>query len=209
MAAAIDRYNRVVARERNLIAYYFLSMAHLNAGHWEEGLNLFHKMANLAPERKVFAYQLRRLLEHMASREPESAVRIEALSPWETLDTENQRKRILVVEDSPTTRKVIAITLGQQGYEIIEARDGFEALSKLNDRRPHLILLDLVLPRIDGYAILDIIKKHDQFRHVPVILLTAKDGVLSRWKGRRAGSTAYLTKPFDPKKLVATVEKHI
>lgn len=210
MERAIERYTRVVARERNTTAYYYLSMAHLNAGRWEEALHLFHKLVNLAPERKVFSYQLRRLLDHMASRESDGTAQAETPAPEAPpADAEGRRKRILVVEDSPTTRKVIAITLGQQGYEVIEAKDGLEALGKLNDRSPHLILLDIVLPRMDGYAILDIIRKQEQFRNVPVILLTSKDGVLSKWKGRWAGSTAYLTKPFDPKKLVATIEKHL
>lgn len=210
MEAAIERYSRVVGRERNLTAYYYLGMAHLNAGHWEEALNLFHKMVNLAPDRKIFSYQLRRLLSHMASREPERAVPADvSFHRAAAVDREDPHRRILVVEDSPTTRKVIAIALGQQGYEVIEAKDGFEALSKLSDRPPHLILLDIVLPRMDGYAVLEIIKKQDHLRDIPVILLTSKDGVLSRWKGRRAGSTAYLTKPFDPKDLVETVEKHL
>ncbi len=210
MESAIERYTRVVARERNTTAYYYLSMAHLNAGHWDEALHLFHKLVNLAPERKSFSYQLRRLLDHMASREPDGTARTESPPPeGPATETEGRGKRILVVEDSPTTRKVIAITLGQQGYEVIEAKDGLEALGKLNDRPPHLVLLDIVLPGMDGYAILDIIRKQERFRNVPVILLTSKDGVLSKWKGRWAGSTAYLTKPFDPGKLVATIEKHL
>jgi len=204
---AIGRYQRVVDHERNLTAYYYLGLGHLNAGHWEDALSLFQKMVNMAPERKVFAYQLRRLLAHAASLESSAPPDTEAPPP-EAAENGRQ-KRILVVEDSPTTRKVIAITLGQKGYEVIEARDGFEALSQLNDSRPHLVLLDIVLPRIDGYAVLDIIKKQEQFKDVPVIMLTSKDGVLNRWKGRRAGSTAYLTKPFDPKKLVETIEKHL
>lgn len=207
---AIERYTRVVARERNTTAYYYLSMAHLNVGHWEEALHLFHKLSNLAPERKVFSYQLRRLLDHMASREPDGAAPAETLPvKAPATDADGRRKRILVVEDSPTTRKVIVITLVQQGYEVIEAGDGLEALGKLNEHPPHLILLDLVLPRMDGYAILDVIRKQAQFRDLPVILLTSKDGVLSKWKGRWAGSTAYLTKPFNPKKLVETIEKHL
>ncbi len=210
LQSAIERYTRVVARERNLTAYYYLSMAHLNAGHWDEALSLFHKLVNLDPERKVFAYQLRRLLAHMASRDPEGTDPEQGHPPKEAnADRESPCKRILVVEDSRTTRQVIAITLRQQGYEVIEARDGLEALSRLNDRPPHLVLLDIVLPGMDGYAVLDIIKKQEPFREIPVILLTSKDGVLNKWKGRRAGSTAYVTKPFDPKELVETVEKYL
>jgi len=211
---AIERYTKVIGREKNINAHYYLSMAHLNLDHWEEALNLLHKTVNLDPDKKIFSEQLRVLLNYMASREstcdnlpipnsltePETDVKIE-ISP--------KKKRILVVEDSPTTRKVIAITLGQKGYEIIEASDGLEALSMLNEGKPDLILLDIILPKMDGYKILEIIKKNTDFKNIPVIMLTSRDGMLSKLKGRFAGSTAYLTKPFEPSNLVETIEKYI
>jgi twitching motility two-component system response regulator PilG len=214
LEGAVERYTRVIGREKNLNAYYYLSLAHLNLGHWEEALTVFHKTVNLAPDRKVLSDQLRMLLRHMASREvgadpAEDWPRPEGGRADDSAETASDRKRILVVEDSPTTRKVISITLGQKGYEIIEAKDGLEALSKLNEGQPDLILLDIILPKMDGYKILEIIKKNALFKHIPVIMLTSKDGMISKWKGRLAGSTAYLTKPFDPKMLVATIEKHI
>ncbi len=206
LESAIERYTKVIGRERNVNAYYYLSLAHLNLAHWEEALNLFHKTVNLAPDKPVFSDQLRILLKHMASVEPVHEPEPEPMRP---APEAREKKRILVVEDSPTTRKVISITLGQKGYEIIEARDGLEALSKLNDNKPDLILLDIVLPKMDGYKILEIIKGNSVFKHIPVIMLTSKDGMISKWKGKLAGSTAYLTKPFDPKKLVTTIEKYL
>jgi len=119
------------------------------------------------------------------------------------------RTKILVVEDSSTTRKVISICLGQQGFEIIEAGDGLEALSQINEVKPDLILLDIILPKMDGYKILSIIKENPDFRDIPVVMLTSKDGILNKVKSKVAGSTAYLTKPFDPKQLLSTVEKYI
>ncbi len=208
MEKAIERYTRVIGREINIHAHYYLALAHLNLARWERGLNLFHKTVNLAPDRKALADQLRMLLNHMASVETDAAPAPET-PPARAPAEEGARKRVLVVEDSPTTRKVITITLGQQGYEVIEARDGLEALSKLNEGQPHLILLDIVLPKMDGYKILEIIRKNALFKHIPVIMLTSKDSMISKWKGRLAGSTAYLTKPFDPRRLVATVRKHI
>jgi len=212
---AIERYTKVIGREKNINAYYYLGIAHLNLEHWEETLNLFNKTVNLVPERKVFSEQLNRLLNHMAlessteSLEEESPEQQNQAYQDAKLHAGNGKKKILVVEDSPTTRKVISITLGQRGYEIIEARDGLEALGRLNEERPDLILLDIILPKMDGYKILSIIKDNTLFRDIPVIMLTSKDGMISKWKGKRAGATAYLTKPFNPNKLVKVIEKYL
>jgi len=212
---AVERYMRVIGREKNINAHYYLSIAHLNLEHWEETLNLFHKTVKLAPERKVFADQLRRLLNYMALESSTDAFQKDLPNPKKSVSAETdpdegtKKKKILVVEDSPTTRKVISITLGQKGYEIIEARDGLEALGRLNEERPDLILLDIILPKMDGYKILSIIKDNAVFRDIPVIMLTSKDGMINKWKGKRAGATAYLTKPFEPEKLVQTIEKYL
>ncbi len=209
---AVERYMRVIGREKNINAHYYLSIAHLNLEHWEETLNLFHKTVKLAPERKVFADQLRRLLNYMALESSTDAFQKDLPKPGKPEaepDGISKKKKILVVEDSPTTRKVISITLGQKGYEIIEARDGLEALGRLNEERPDLILLDIILPKMDGYKILSIIKDNAVFRDIPVIMLTSKDGMINKWKGKRAGATAYLTKPFEPEKLVQVIEKYL
>ena len=123
--------------------------------------------------------------------------------------TVDNYKKVLVVEDSPTTRKVIALTLTQKGYMVIEAQDGMEALSRLSEEKPDLILLDIILPRMDGYKILSIIKENEELKNTPVIMLTSKGGILNKVKGKLAGSTAYLTKPFEPKDLIKTVEKYL
>lgn len=214
---AIERYTRVIGREKekNINAHYYLSIAHLNLEHWEETLILFHKTVKLAPEKKIFSDQLRRLLNYMALESSTDSFQKDATHQKKPVTAENEfgteaaRKKILVVEDSPTTRKVISITLGQKGYDIIEARDGLEALGRLNEERPDLILLDIILPKMDGYKILSIIKDNDLFKDIPVIMLTSKDGMINKWKGRRAGAAAYLTKPFKPEKLVESIEKYL
>ncbi len=214
---AVERYTRVISRDKNVNAYYFLSIAHINMENWEEALNMFHKTVKLVPNRKVISNQLRLLLDYMARRdESEKAysppqdqeAQDDGYSQYEK-EGESQKKKILVVEDSSTTRKVISITLGQIGYDIVEARDGLEALGRLNDGKPNLILLDIILPKMDGYKILEIIKKNNDFKNIPVIMLTSRDGFMSKMKGRMSGATAYLTKPFDPKKLVDTIERYI
>ena len=116
---------------------------------------------------------------------------------------------ILIVDDEPSARETLSAMLEGQGYLIEMAASGFEALEIAERVRPDLILLDIILPKMDGYKILSIIKENPEFKHIPVIMLTSKDGIINKVKGKVAGSTAYLTKPFDPKQLVATIEKHI
>jgi twitching motility two-component system response regulator PilG len=210
---AIKRYTRVTEREKNFQAHYWLGMAYLNVDKSEEALNHLDLSAKFAPNDQYYSDQLNILLKHLASTRSSLSRALptgnsyahEAVVPLR----DKLRRKILVVEDSSTTRKVIAVTLGQKGYEIIEAGDGLEALSKLNEVRPNLILLDIILPKMDGYKILSIIKENPEFGDIPVIMLTSKDGILNKVKGKVAGSAAYLTKPFDPSQLVETIEKHI
>jgi twitching motility two-component system response regulator PilG len=214
LSKAIDRYMRVINREKNAIAYYYLGMAYLNAENWEEALTHLDKAAKLDPMRKFFSKQLQTLLNHMASTKAitgQNYFSRDKASDDTAATAQNpiKKNKILVIEDSSTTRKVIAITLSQNGYEIIEANDGLEALSKLNEIRPDLILLDIILPKMDGYKVLSIIKENPEFKTIPVIMLTSKDGIINKVKGKVAGSTAYLTKPFDPNQLVTTIEKHL
>jgi twitching motility two-component system response regulator PilG len=214
MRKAIERYTNVIHREKNAIAYYYLGMAYLNSENWEEALTYLDKAAKLDPMRQFYSKQLQVLLNHMASTKTitgENYPFQEKASdhPAETEQNLVKRNKILVIEDSSTTRKVIAITLSQNGYEIIEATDGLEGLSKLNETKPDLILLDIILPKMDGYKILSIIKENPEFKRIPVVMLTSKDGIINKVKGKVAGSTAYLTKPFDPNQLVATIEKHL
>ena len=211
---AIERYTKVISREKNINAHYFLGIAYLNLEQWEDALNLFHKTVKLAPDKEIFTEQLKALVNHMAMDSTTSAFDQELSMDYGAGSLKNDlkksdKKKILVVEDSSTTRKVIVITLIQSGYDIIEAKDGLEALSRLNDEKPDLILLDIILPKMDGYKILSIIKSNAVLKDIPVIMLTSRDGFVHKMKGKLAGSAAYLTKPFDPKVLVETIKKHI
>ena len=211
---AVDRYTRVIGRDKNAKAHFFLGLAHLNLKNWEAALTHIDKSAKLEPMERFYSFQLQTLLNHMASTNTMSASDLLSVQkkpdPSQTAREVNvKRKKVLVVEDSTTTRKVISIALSQNGYEIIEAGDGLEALSKLNEATPDLILLDIILPIMDGYKILSIIRENSEFEKIPVIMLTSKDGIISKVKGKVAGSAAYLTKPFDPAQLVATIERHI
>ncbi len=118
-------------------------------------------------------------------------------------------KTILVVEDSPTSRKVITMVLAKRGYTIVEAPTGGIALRKMEEIRPDLILLDAMLPDMTGYDILFRLKRDERLKAVPVVMLTAKNNPVDRQKGMKSGSAAYLTKPFDPEKLLAVIDDHI
>lgn len=116
---------------------------------------------------------------------------------------------VLIVDDSPTVRKIVQMTLERQHVRVITAGDGLSALTSVADETPALILLDIQLPRMDGYHICQIIRKNLQFRQIPIIMLSGKDGLFDKMRGRLAGSTEYLTKPFDSVELVQTVKKHL
>ncbi len=119
------------------------------------------------------------------------------------------RPTVLVVDDSPTVRKIVQMTLQRENIRVITVGDGLSALTSVADEMPSLILLDIQLPRMDGYQICQIIRKHLQFRQIPIIMLSGKDGLFDKMRGRLAGSTEYLTKPFDSAELIRTVKKHL
>jgi twitching motility two-component system response regulator PilG len=116
--------------------------------------------------------------------------------------------RVLVIDDSNTIRRSAEIFLRQGGHEVVLAEDGFDALSKVNDHAPELIFCDILMPRLDGYQTCAIIKRNPRFAHVPVIMLSSKDGLFDKARGRMVGSQAYLTKPFTKDQLLRAVESH-
>jgi twitching motility two-component system response regulator PilG len=114
--------------------------------------------------------------------------------------------RVLVVDDSNTIRRSAEIFLRQGGHQVVLAEDGFDALSKVNDHDPELIFCDILMPRLDGYQTCAIIKRNRRFAHVPVIMLSSKDGLFDKARGRMVGSEDYLTKPFTKEQLLKAVE---
>ena len=114
--------------------------------------------------------------------------------------------RVLVIDDSNTIRRSAEIFLRQGGHEVVLAEDGFDALAKVNDHAPQLIFCDILMPRLDGYQTCAIIKRNPKFAHVPVIMLSSKDGLFDKARGRMVGSEEYLTKPFTKEQLLRAVE---
>jgi twitching motility two-component system response regulator PilG len=114
--------------------------------------------------------------------------------------------KVLVIDDSNTIRRSAEIFLKQGGHEVLLAEDGFDALAKVNDYLPDLIFCDILMPRLDGYQTCAIIKRSPKFSNVPIVMLSSKDGVFDKARGRMVGSQDYLTKPFTKDQLLHTVQ---
>ncbi|WP_372826219.1 PleD family two-component system response regulator [Polaromonas sp.] len=115
--------------------------------------------------------------------------------------------KVLVIDDSNTIRRSAEIFLKQGGHEVLLAEDGFDALAKVNDYLPDLIFCDILMPRLDGYQTCAIIKRNPKFSNVPIVMLSSKDGVFDKARGRMVGSQDYLTKPFTKDQLLHTVQE--
>jgi twitching motility two-component system response regulator PilG len=115
--------------------------------------------------------------------------------------------KVLVIDDSNTIRRSAEIFLGQGGHQVVLAEDGFDALAKVSDHQPELIFCDILMPRLDGYQTCAIIKRNPKFSHVPVIMLSSKDGLFDKARGRMVGSEDYLTKPFTKEQLLKAVQQ--
>ena len=121
------------------------------------------------------------------------------------MNTTGSPLKVLVIDDSNTIRRSAEIFLKQGGHEVLLAEDGFDALAKVNDYQPHLIFCDILMPRLDGYQTCAIIKRNPRFAQVPVVMLSSKDGVFDKARGRMVGAQDYLTKPFTKDQLLTTV----
>ena len=122
------------------------------------------------------------------------------------MSNSNSGFKVLVIDDSNTIRRSAEIFLKQGGHEVLLAEDGFDALSKVNDFHPDLIFCDILMPRLDGYQTCSIIKRNPRFSEVPIVMLSSKDGVFDKARGRMVGSQDYLTKPFTKDQLLQTVQ---
>ena len=115
----------------------------------------------------------------------------------------------MIIDDSKTIRRTAETLLKKAGCEVITATDGFEALSKITDQNPDVIFIDIMMPRLDGYQTCALIKNNHIYKNTPVILLTSKDGLFDRARGRVVGSDQYLTKPFTKDELLGAISAHI
>ena len=121
------------------------------------------------------------------------------------MDEEFRGVKVLVIDDSKTIRRSAENLLTKEGCDVITAIDGFDALAKIADSRPEIIFVDIMMPRLDGYQTCALIKNNSEFKTTPVVMLSSKDGLFDKAKGRIVGSDRYITKPFSKEELLATI----
>jgi twitching motility two-component system response regulator PilG len=119
------------------------------------------------------------------------------------------RLKVMVIDDSKTIRRTAETLLKKEGCEVVTATDGFEALAKIADEKPDIIFVDIMMPRLDGYQTCALIKNNQVFKKTPVIMLSSKDGLFDRARGRIVGSDKYLTKPFTKDELLGAIREHV
>jgi twitching motility two-component system response regulator PilG len=117
--------------------------------------------------------------------------------------------KVMVIDDSKTIRRTAETLLKKEGCEVVTAVDGFEALAKISDHQPDIIFVDIMMPRLDGYQTCALIKNHQVFRSTPVVMLSSKDGLFDKARGRIVGSEQYLTKPFTRDELLDAIRRHV
>lgn len=124
------------------------------------------------------------------------------------MDTNFNGLKVMIIDDSKTIRRTAETLLQKEGCEVITAVDGFDALSKIVDTNPDIIFVDIMMPRLDGYQTCALIKNHPEYAQKPVIMLSSKDGLFDKARGRIVGSDEYLTKPFSKEDLFATIGQY-
>jgi twitching motility two-component system response regulator PilG len=117
--------------------------------------------------------------------------------------------KVMVIDDSKTIRRTAETLLKKEGCEVVTANDGFEALAKISDTQPDLIFVDIMMPRLDGYQTCSVIKSNKMFKATPVIMLSSKDGLFDKARGRIVGSEQYLTKPFTREELLTAIRRFV
>ena len=123
------------------------------------------------------------------------------------MTTSTEGFKVLVVDDSNTIRRSAEIFLKQGGYDVVLAEDGFDALAKINEYRPDMVFCDILMPKLDGYQTCAIVKRNQAFATTPVVMLSSKDGLFDKARGRMVGCQDYLTKPFTKDQLLQAVER--
>jgi twitching motility two-component system response regulator PilG len=176
-----------------------LSLGHLNLGSYDAGRRYLQEALSLDPNNVVLAGHLNSL-----------AIRLDEIERQREIDDARPKgKTILVVDDSATVRKLISGKLEKSGHNVVTACDGVEALERISEQVPDLVLLDITMPRMDGYEVCKQIRSSEAASHVPVVMISGKDGFFDKVRGRMAGTTGYVTKPFGPETLMKALETYL
>lgn len=176
-----------------------LGIGRINLKDFRKGFSYLREAVRLNPNDVVLSAQTNALAIRLAEIEAQESIH----------SSMPKNKTILVVDDSATVRKLISGKLEKSGHEVLCAVDGVDAMEKIGANVPDLILLDITMPRMDGYTVCKMIRTNEKTKDVPVVMISGKDGFFDKVRGRMAGTTGYITKPFGPETLMKTVESYI
>lgn len=177
-----------------------LAIAHLNAKHLRTGLTCLQEAAQLAPNDIVLSSKINFLAIRLAEIEEQRQ---------KTIETQVRKCTIMIVDDSPTIRKLVSGKLEKCGHTVVSAANGADALTQIKEVTPDLILLDIAMPEMDGYQVCKIIRSNEATCSVPVLMISGKDGFFDEKRGQAAGSTGFIVKPFGPETLLRTIENYL
>jgi twitching motility two-component system response regulator PilG len=189
---AIERLRNGEEDEASFDTHYHLALAYLNLGQIDGGTVRLRQALRLRPDDSFLISRLEELTRIASAKH----------------EVEEVGSTVLVVDDSPTICRLVKITLEREGYRVITAADGQEGLAKIIAELPDLVLLDITMPRMNGYQLCKSIKTTQETANIPVIMLSGKDDVADREMGRKVGSSGYITKPFEPDELVEFVREY-
>lgn len=176
-----------------------LGIGQINLKNLRGGFSYLREAAQADPNDVVLSSQVNAL-----------AIRLSEIEAQESIHSSTAKnKTILVVDDSETVRKLISGKLEKAGHVVLCAFDGMDALEKIEENAPDLILLDITMPRMDGYQVCKMIRTNEKTKDIPIVMISGKDGFFDKVRGRMAGTTGYITKPFGPETLMKTVENYI
>jgi len=177
----------------------YLGIGLFNLKHYRQGFSYLQEAVRANPNDVVLSSQVNALAIRLAEIEEQASIH----------SSMPKNKTILVVDDSATVRKLISGKLEKAGHAVLCAVDGLDALEKVEENVPDLILLDITMPRMDGYQVCKMIRTNEKTKDIPVVMISGKDGFFDKVRGRMAGTTGYITKPFGPETLMKTVESYI
>lgn len=176
-----------------------LGIGHFNLGNFGPGIKYLQEASLLRPNDVILSGQINTLVIRLDEIRRQAAAN----------EGKPKGRTILVVDDSATVRKLISGKLEKSGHTVVCAEDGVEGLARMREQLPDLVLLDITMPRMDGYEVCRQIRSNPESREIPVVMISGKDGFFDKVRGRMAGTTAYITKPFGPETLMKALETYL